>query len=167
MTPTPGTSSVEREVRIQARPETIFPFFTDPELFGRWSGVATLDPRPGGIFRSDVDGKNIARGEYVAVDPPHSVTFTWGWEAEDSPVPPGSSTVHITLTPDGEHTIVRLVHSDLPSRESVESHGVGWDHYLERLRIVSAGGDPGPDPWAQRAVIGDEATGTSGPPDPS
>jgi uncharacterized protein YndB with AHSA1/START domain len=150
MTPSTETSAIEREVRIQARPETIFPFLTDPELFGRWSGVATLDPTPGGIFRTVIDGKNIARGEYVAVEPPHSVTFTWGWEAEDSLVPPGSSTVHITLIPDGDHTIVRLVHSDLPSSESAESHGVGWEHYLERLRIVGAGGDPGPDPWADR-----------------
>lgn len=152
MTPSTETSAIEREVRIEARPETIFPFLTDPELFGRWSGVATLDPRPGGIFRSNIDGEHIARGEYVAVEPPRSVTFTWGWEAEDSLLPPGSSTVHITLIPDGDHTIVRLVHSDLPTGESAESHGVGWEHYLERLRIAAAGGDPGPDPWAERAA---------------
>jgi uncharacterized protein YndB with AHSA1/START domain len=157
MTPTTETSAIEREVRIQARPETIFPFLTDPDLFGRWGGVATLDPRPGGIFRMDVDGKNIARGEYVAVDPPRSVTFTWGWEAEDTVVPPGSSTVQITLTPDGDHTIVRLVHSDLPSSESAQSHGVGWQHYLERLQIAGAGGDPGPDSWAQEGASEDDA----------
>jgi len=27
-----------------------------------------------------------------------------GWEGEDSAVPPGSSTVEVTLTPQGEHT---------------------------------------------------------------
>jgi len=151
MTPT-ETSAIEREVRIRARPETIFPFFTDPDLFGRWGGVATLDPRPGGIFRMDVDGKNVARGEFVALDPPHRVVFTWGWEADGSPVPPGSSTVEITLTGDGEHTIVRLIHRDLPSEESADSHAAGWEHYLERLEIVGAGEDPGPDPWARRAV---------------
>jgi uncharacterized protein YndB with AHSA1/START domain len=163
MTPATETSAIEREVRIQAQPETIFPFFTDPELWGRWGGAATLDPRPGGIFRMNVDGKNIARGEYVVVEPPHKVTFTWGWEAEDSPVPPGSSTVQITLTPDGDHTIVRLLHSELPSSESAQSHGVGWQHYLERLQIVGAGGDPGPDSWAkpegdgeQQSTPGDE-----------
>jgi uncharacterized protein YndB with AHSA1/START domain len=156
MTLSTETSAIEREVRIRAQPETIFPFFTDSDLFGRWGGVATLDPRPGGIFRMDVDGKHIARGEYVTVEPPHSVTFTWGWEAEDSPVPPGSSTVEITLIPDGEHTIVRLVHRDLPSEESAESHGTGWQHYLERLAIVGAGEDPGPDPWAQGAMSDDD-----------
>jgi hypothetical protein len=85
------------------------------------------------------------------------VTFTWGWEAEDSLVPPGSSTVHITLTPDGDHTIVRLIHSDLPSSESADSHGAGWEHYLERLRVAGAGGNPGPDPWAKRAAGAEQA----------
>jgi uncharacterized protein YndB with AHSA1/START domain len=146
------TSAIEREVRIEAQPETIFPFFTDPDLFARWGGVATLDPRPGGIFRMDVDGKNIARGEFVTVEPPHRVIFTWGWEAEDTLVPPGSSTVEVTLTPDGNHTIVRLVHRDLPSKESADSHAHGWEHYLERLQIVGTGGDPGPDPWATQAM---------------
>lgn len=150
MTPT-ETSAIEHEVRILAQPETIFPFFTDPELFARWSGVATLDPQPGGIFRVEIDATNIARGEYLVVEPPHRVVFTWGWEAEGNPVPAGSSTVEVTLSPDGEHTLVRLVHRDLPSKESADAHGVGWDHYLERLQAAATGGDPGPDPWAAPA----------------
>lgn len=154
MTPT-ETSAIEHEVRIGARPETIFPFLTDPELFARWSGRATLDPRPGGIFRSEVDGEHVARGEYVIVDPPNRVVFTWGWEADGSPVPPGSSTVEITLIADGEHTIVRLIHRDLPDKESADAHALGWEHYLERLRIAGTGGDPGPDSWARRPGVAD------------
>lgn len=151
MTVSTGTSAIEREVRIAAQPETIFPFFTDPELFARWGGVATLDPRPGGIFRNCVNDEHIARGEYVVVDPPRRVVFTWGWEAADSVVAPGASTVEVTLTPDGDCTLVRLVHSDLPSIESADSHAAGWEHYLQRLRIIGEGGDPGPDPWAERS----------------
>ena len=57
---------LEREIRVGARPETVFPFFTDPEKMVRWMGKqATLDPRPGGIYRVDVTGRDIARGEYV------------------------------------------------------------------------------------------------------
>ena len=68
---------VEREVRIAARPETIFPFFTDPAKMVRWKGVhATLDPRPGGIYRVDVTGRDVARGEYVEVVPYTRVVFT-------------------------------------------------------------------------------------------
>jgi uncharacterized protein YndB with AHSA1/START domain len=147
------TSAVEREVRIRARPETIFPFFTDPTLMVRWMGTwVEVDPQPGGIYRVDVDGGHVARGEYVEISSPDRVVFTWGWEAEDSPVRPGTSTVEVTLTPDGDHTIVRLVHSDLPSKDSADAHAVGWEHYLERLEIAAAGGDPGADPWAERAA---------------
>jgi uncharacterized protein YndB with AHSA1/START domain len=152
MTPT-DTTAVEREVRIRARPETIFPFFTDPELMVRWMGTTVeVDPRPGGIYRVEVDGSHIARGEFVEVSSPERVIFSWGWESTDSPVRPGSSTVEVTLVPDGEHTIVRLVHSDLPSTDSADAHSTGWEHYLPRLELAAAGQDPGPDPWAQRAA---------------
>ncbi|HWM64209.1 MAG TPA: SRPBCC family protein [Solirubrobacterales bacterium] len=151
MTPM-DTIAVEREVRVRARPETIFPFFTDPELMVRWMGSsAEVEPSPGGIFRVEVSGSYVARGEYVEVSPPDHVVFTWGWESEDSPVRPGSSTVEVTLRPDGEETLVRLVHRDLPSEDSAGAHGRGWDHYLDRLRVAGAGGDPGPDPGIGQA----------------
>ncbi len=147
------TGTVEREVRIEARPETVFPFFTEPDLMVRWMGAkAEADPRPGGIYRVDVDGgAHVACGEFVEVSPHERVVFSWGWESEDSPVRPGTSTVSVTLTPDGDHTIVRLVHSDLPSKESANAHSAGWEHYLERLEVAGAGGDPGPDTWAEQA----------------
>ena len=40
---------VEREVRIAARPETVFDFFIDPEKMRQWKGRAELDPQPGGV----------------------------------------------------------------------------------------------------------------------
>ena len=50
--------ALEKEVRIEARPETVFPFFTDPAKMTRWKGrSATLDPRPGGTYRVDVNGR--------------------------------------------------------------------------------------------------------------
>ena len=62
----------------------------------------TIDPRPGGIYKVNVTGRDIARGEYLDVAPDSRVVFTWGWEGEGSPVPPGSSTVEISLVPDGD-----------------------------------------------------------------
>jgi len=147
------TTAVEREVRVRARPETIFPFFTDPELMVRWMGVsAQADPSPGGVYRVDIDGSHVAQGEYVEVSPPDRVVFTWGWQGEDSSIEPGGSTVEVTLSSDGDHTLVRLVHRDLPSEDSAVSHTRGWDHYLERLQVAGAGGNPGPDPWAEQAA---------------
>jgi uncharacterized protein YndB with AHSA1/START domain len=143
---------VEREVVIGARAETIFSFFTDPEKMMRWMGIEVeLEPVPGGSYRVNVNGRDIARGEYREIEPPHRVVMTWGWEAEGNPVPPGSSTVEVTLTPEGEGTRVRLRHLDLPEGAQ-EPHAHGWEHYWERLAIAAAGGDPGPDPWADPAA---------------
>ena len=146
----PGTSQtqmIERELRIDANPETVFEFFTNPDKMVRWKGrAATLDPRPGGVYRIEMNAETIVAGEYVEVDPPHRLVFTWGWEGGYASTPPGSSTVEITLTPDGDGTLVRLVHSGLPNAESVAAHADGWDMYLGRLSIAAAGGDAGPDP---------------------
>jgi uncharacterized protein YndB with AHSA1/START domain len=144
---TSQTQAIEREMHIDASPETVFDFFTDPAKMVRWKGAtATLDPRPGGVYRVQMNEQAIAVGEYVEVDPPNRVVFTWGWEGDYVATPPGSSTVEVTLTPDGDGTLVRLVHSGLPSAESVEAHGLGWDQYMPRLAIAAAGGDPGEDP---------------------
>jgi uncharacterized protein YndB with AHSA1/START domain len=145
---------VEREVRIAARPETVFEFFIDPDKMILWKGRrAELDPRPGGIYRVEMAEHIVARGEYVELDPPNRVVFTWGWEGQESgpdAVPPGSSRVEVTLDADGDGTLVRLRHLDLPE-EAREIHGHGWDLYLGRLAISAAGGDPGPDPTGQQS----------------
>ena len=142
-------AAVEIEVRIDARPETIFDFFTDPDKMVQWMGRShDLDPRPGGVFRCDINGRDVASGRYLEVDPPRRVVFTWGWESEDSVTKPGSSTVEVDLEPAGEETLVRLTHRDLASEEQRSGHRHGWEHYFERLGVSASGGDPGADPWA-------------------
>jgi uncharacterized protein YndB with AHSA1/START domain len=139
---------VEREVSIDASPETIWEFLVDRDKATRWMGLsATLQAEPGGLYRVEVIPGHTARGEFVELEPPRRVVYTWGWEEGDNAVPPGSSTVEIELIPEGERTTVRLIHSDLPSPEAGASHGHGWQHYLDRLATAAAGGDPGEDPW--------------------
>jgi uncharacterized protein YndB with AHSA1/START domain len=138
---------IVREVRIDASPHEVFAYFTDPDKMIVWKALeATLDPRPGGVFWIDVTGRDVARGEYVEIDPPRRVVFTFGWESEGSPLPPGASTVEITLVPDGDGTLLRLVHTGVPETIRAGSTA-GWDHYLPRLVVAAEGGDPGADPW--------------------
>jgi len=138
---------VEKEVRIAARPEVVFEFFTDPVKMVRWKGVdAMLDPRPGGIYRVNVTGKEVAVGEYVEIVPHSRIVFTWGWEG--SPIAPGSTRVEVTLTPDGDGTLLKLRHSGLAGEAALQ-HAEGWDHFLARLVLAAAGQDPGPDPWVE------------------
>jgi uncharacterized protein YndB with AHSA1/START domain len=133
---------IECEVRIDASPETVFDFFTDPVKVVQWMGEqATLDPRPGGVYRVTMNDQYVAMGEYVEIDRPHRVVFTWGWKDDLEQMPPGSSTVEVTLTADGDATVVRLVHRDIPSPEAVESHRAGWNRSLPQLAIVAAGGE--------------------------
>jgi uncharacterized protein YndB with AHSA1/START domain len=127
------TDVLVRELRIAARPETVFAFFIEPAKMMRWMGAdVTLDPRPGGICRIDMNGHDIARGEYLEVVPHSRVVFSFGWENEGSTPRPGESTVEISLIPDGEGTIVRLRHLGLNAEER-PNHGQGWDQFLPGL----------------------------------
>jgi uncharacterized protein YndB with AHSA1/START domain len=131
---------IVREIHIDAQPETVFEFFTDPGKITRWLATeATLDPRPGGICHQvhagDDDrhpGPYYMHGEFVEVTPPNRVVFTWGFTNPEVRVPSGSTTVEVTLVPEGQGTRLRLVHRDLPASE-LDSHREGWDGMLDRL----------------------------------
>ncbi len=141
------TQEVELSIHIDAAPATVFQYFVDPERLCKWQGVsAEIDPQPGGIYRVKVAGENVAVGNYVDVVPDERVVFTWGWDGNDG-LPPGSTTVEVTLSADGDGTAVRLRHYDLPTDEAAASHAEGWKHYLERLVIAAPGGDPGRDTY--------------------
>lgn len=149
METTRETTSVEREVAIGASPEAVWEFLVDPDKATRWMGQkASFEPRPGGLYRVEVIPGNTAVGEFVELDPPRRLVFTWGWEPGGAgTLPVGSSTVEIELVPESDGTLLRFSHRDLPSAEAAQRHAHGWDHYLERLAVVAAGDDPGPDPW--------------------
>jgi uncharacterized protein YndB with AHSA1/START domain len=123
---------IEHEIHVQAPPEVVFRFFTDPAMHDRWLGQrATLDPRRGGIYRCVMNDTATVVGQYIEVEPPHRVVFTWGFE-NNPQIPPGSSTVSITLTADHRGTRVRLVHTGLP-HPAITPHHQGWAGYLAQL----------------------------------
>lgn len=133
-------------IRIDARPDEVFPYLSDPALLTRWMGdYAELDPSEGGNYTVDINGIPI-RGSFLEVHPPRRLVFTWGVSGNEA-FPPASTTVEITLTEEGSGTVLDLVHRGLPLDE-LPKHDVGWSHFLERLAIAAGGGDPGPDPWA-------------------
>jgi uncharacterized protein YndB with AHSA1/START domain len=140
--------SVVHEMVLPAPPGEVFDMFVDAERLVRWIGIsADLEPRPDGRFRFEVMPGQYCEGNYVIVDRPHRVVFTWGWSDPGMGVPPGSSTVEVTFEPAGSElsTRLRLVHRGLPGTERARLlHDDGWSRFLVRLEAV-VGGEAPPD----------------------
>jgi uncharacterized protein YndB with AHSA1/START domain len=135
----PKPEPIRASVRIAAPPDVVFPYFTDPVLVTKWlADAADLDARAGGDLSIVVDG-NPARGQFVEVDPPHRVVFTWGIEGNED-LPPGASTVEVDLEAVGGDTVVTLTHRGLTG-DFRPSHQAGWTHFLGELAaLVSPAG---------------------------
>ena len=131
---------VEHTLRIAARPETVWRYWTDPERMCEWWGTAAeLDPQPGGRCIVSMGGGPRMRGEFIELVPHERIVFSFGWEpGEGVPaVAPGSTFVEVTLTPDGDDTILALRHTRLPSA-AAEEHRAGWGHFLPLLAATAA-----------------------------
>lgn len=144
----PQAVALEVSIHIDAQPETVFPYFTDPARYVQWMGSeADLEPVPGGTYRVRMRDGVETVGQFLEVDPPRRLVFTWGW-TQGPAVPPGSTRVEITLEPEADGTRVVLRHHDLPDDEQRQHHTTGWAMYFARLALLITGADPGPDPNA-------------------
>ena len=136
-TQTSQADVIRLEQHIAAPPEAVFEFLVDPEKLLRWMGTeADIEPRTGGRFWLNVNGNDKAEGQYLEVDPPNRVSFTWGW-VDSTDVPPGSSTVTFDLHAVDNGTEVILTHSGLPGG-SGDQHLEGWSWFFPRLVSVAA-----------------------------
>lgn len=140
--PDPTTLMIRRT--FAADIETLWAALTQPEAWMQWfgGGYATpvntsADLRPGGAWRIDMRGNESGdaiglSGEFVEVDRPRRVVFTWAW---DSAPERGTSQVTYTLSPgekDGETTLI-LTHERLVSVDVRDSHAMGWTATLVLL----------------------------------
>src|SRR5258708_10094949 len=137
----------EKSVLGPLSADETFALITEPDRLRRWQTItARVDLRAGGDYRWTIIPGHSARGTFTEVEPGRRVVFTWGWEG-DADLPPGASTVTITLEPSAGGTIVRLVH-DRPTDEQAASHAEGWTHFLGRLVGSGTRGRPGADALA-------------------
>jgi DNA-binding transcriptional ArsR family regulator/uncharacterized protein YndB with AHSA1/START domain len=119
--------------------EAALAHFTDATLLPRWLGErAQLDPRPGGTFRVELGGGDVAAGVFEAVDPPRAVTFTWGAEGVAGDLGPGTSRVEVTVTPAAAGSVVRLAHHGLPGWAR-GAHLATWGRQLAALAGLAGG----------------------------
>lgn len=137
--------AVIHELVLPAPIEQVFEMFTVPGQLVRWIGIsADLQPRPGGRFRFEVVPGQFCEGQYVIIERPSRLVFTWGWADPGFGLPPGTSRVEVTLTPsgeDGRQTRLRLVHTGLAGDLGV-LHDDGWSRFLARLTAAVADQSP-------------------------
>lgn len=143
---------VERTIDIDGDPLTVYAHFVEVERFVRWMAPrAHIEPRPGGVMRWTHHNGDSCEGRFVELVPGRRIVFTYGWDRPDIEVPPGSTTVEITLTPIVTGTRLHLVHRGLAG-PMADAHDGGWANYLTRLAGAASGHDPGPDPLAEGRV---------------
>jgi uncharacterized protein YndB with AHSA1/START domain len=120
---------LDRTIDIEARPETVFSFFTDSDRWASWWGTgSTIDPRTGGQVYIRHPGGVETIGEVLEVVPHELIVFTYGFATGD-PIPPGSSRVAIRLEPAGFGTRLHLAH-EFAEPKVRDEHVQGWRYQL-------------------------------------
>lgn len=89
------------------------------------------DVRVGGEYVVEM-GPHVVRGNYLEVEPPHRLAFSWTWdEAPDEP-----SHVQVDLSEVADGTLMVLSHTGFANAEDAANHKLGWDPQVERLTAL-------------------------------
>lgn len=123
---------IERVFAALTRGDEIVKWWGSDELYRTTAWVSEL--RPHGAWKSTgvgADGSAFSvEGEYLVVEPPHRVTFTWKPSWDGGHV----STVSYRLDPIAQGTRLVLRHDglgDVP--DSCKNHASGWERVLTWL----------------------------------
>jgi uncharacterized protein YndB with AHSA1/START domain len=131
---------VRLEIQIDASPETVFAFLTEPARMKTWlADVVDADCRPGGIFRITGPRGVSIEGRYLEIVPGRKVVFTWGGMEG---LAPGASTAEFDVEPHGAGSLLRLRHHGLP-KSKIEPHRRSWAVFgLPKLKDAAEGRPP-------------------------
>ena len=118
--------------------ERVWRALTDPAALAAWfwpqrfAPTAKVDLRVGGRYRIDGPAVGMAvSGEYVTVEPPSKLAFTWRWDGE-----PDETLVTIELIPVGAGTELALRHERFTDDATRDNHAQGWHDCLDRLPSI-------------------------------
>jgi uncharacterized protein YndB with AHSA1/START domain len=148
--------SIEREIHIEATPETVYDVISAPEhLREWWPDEARLEPVPGAtgvIFFGDssTPEAKVVPLTVMEADPPRRFSFRWAYEEGEAATSVNSLLVTFELVPSGAGTLLRFTETGFRERgwetavleEQYRDHANAWDHFLPRLstyvqRLVS------------------------------
>jgi uncharacterized protein YndB with AHSA1/START domain len=143
--------------RFRASREQVFDAWTNPDVLRRWWAAgptwetphAEVDLRPGGRYRlamrdPESGAVRAAGGEYVDVNRPERLAYTWTWEgAADEMEGSQETLVTVEFLEDGNATEVVLTHEGFADERIRDLHVEGWVGCLANLerRIFEAPGE--------------------------
>ena len=138
-------------MRIEDRYDTdiddLWSALTDPARLARWHGQVEGDLRPGGAFRVYLAADDIeSTGRVEACEPPRRLLVTTR-ETDESyrkgqGVPPFDESIEVTLTADGDQTILVIELQGMPL-DKIAFYGAGWQIHAESLAAHIAGRERG------------------------
>ena len=137
------------EIEIAAPPDRVFQALIDPRQVVQWWGQEGVyrctefasDVRPGGQWRSagvgSDGGRFEASGEYVEVDPPRMLLYSWAasWTGALK------TTVRWELNQANKGTLLRLSHSGLSAHPELAQSYRGWPRMLGWLKAFLERGE--------------------------
>lgn len=142
-----GVGVVRIEDRYDTAIEDLWAAITDPARLARWYGQVEGNLRPGGAFRVYLEADDIeSAGHVEACEPPRRLLLTTR-ETDESyrkgqGVPPFDATIEVTLTADGDQTLLVIEVQGMPL-DKIAFYGAGWQIHAENLAAYLAGRERG------------------------
>jgi uncharacterized protein YndB with AHSA1/START domain len=142
--------SIERELYVDASPETVFGVVSDPAHVKEWwpdeARYEVVVGSAGEIMFGSGDAGAVVALTVVEVDPPARFSFRWTHPAGEEAVEGNSLLVTFELAPQGDGTLVRFRETGFRElgweaavlEASYQEHVEGWDHFLPRLVSYAA-----------------------------
>ncbi len=147
----PPTTSLTIRKIIACDPEFAFRAWITPELFQQWfvpapgmRVTAEIDARVGGKYRMHHESTTEPScgdvgGEFVVLDPPRRLEFTWRHLEATGPGRGDTTLVRVTFAAlAAEQTEVVLTHERFTTDPDRDDHGRGWTAVLDHLAAVVA-----------------------------
>jgi uncharacterized protein YndB with AHSA1/START domain len=147
---TPDQDAIFGEIFIAAPPERVYQAITDPLQLLQWWGQGGMyrcvnweaDLRVGGRWKSEgmseSSGKFQVEGEYLEIDPPRLLVYSWRSSWRDFK----ESKVRWDLTPSAGGTLLKIRHSGLAQDpEAAKNYGGGWPRVLAWMQAFVERGE--------------------------
>ncbi|HEY7359888.1 MAG TPA: SRPBCC domain-containing protein [Streptosporangiaceae bacterium] len=149
MTEAPARAAVVRRL-LPAAPDVVYDEWLDPGALADWMcprparcrGIES-EPRLGGRLRIDIEDGGTefwVSGEYLVLDRPRRLSFSWS--CSTWPDPGLKSVVNVLLEPrENERTLMTIEHTLLPPG-LVDQHQRGWTAIAGQLAEELAASGP-------------------------